>query len=576
MCDNYLRVKSDRDGNHSDHSDQDQGDDDHSDHLTDDSDEQQHHPDREHYCQYDCPCTSISSPPPSSYCLAKDHVSRFFESIDQLFFHIPLRQMWLDELPDWMLQDKIKLFAVAACRGHIQLVEYLLQELQGHPKLSHVATYILRIAVCYGDIDVVLMLLDIDGIEPTFNNHHASPRDNMIFLASQAGHVEMVRYLISISEDLIRPDDDNPDSFTGGLAQAASLGRADVVKFLLDVEGIDVGFNRSHIFKFSALNGHVDIVQMLLGVKGIDPSHDVNHVLYHVVANGCLDVVKLMVGLEGVELGLDNINSWIAAAARRGQLEMIKYLLETLEGADVGADNHEALMGAAGRGHIHVVEFLFQFERVDVTYDMVEFLLGFVKDVNDEVSGVLGDAALSGDIDIVRLLLGVEGIDPTVYENFALAVAVREGHLDIVRLLLSVEGVDPSADDNYALIVAATEGHTETVRLLLSVDGVDPCAKDNNAIRNAAAEGHADVVELLLSVEGIDPCAKDNDAIKNAAAKGHIDVVRLLLSVEGVDVTAENNYAMWEAEKQGFAEIVELISAHLEGVRWIEVAFVDL
>lgn len=45
--------------------------------------------------------------------------------------------------------------------------------------------------------------------------------------------------------------------------------------------------------------------------------------------------------------------------------------------------------------------------------------------------------------------------------------ASRKGHVEVVRLLLQDERVDPSAADNYAIRWASENGHTEVARLLL-------------------------------------------------------------------------------------------------------------
>ena len=116
------------------------------------------------------------------------------------------------------------------------------------------------------------------------------------------------------------------------------------------------------------------------------------------------------------------------------------------------------------------------------------------------------DGSIQHDhLEIVKLLLSHDRIDPSAKNNHAIRWASEHGHLDVVKLLLSDARVDPAADDNYAIRWASHYGHLEVVKLLLSDTRVDPSTGINCAIRWASFNGHQEVVKLLLSDERVDP-----------------------------------------------------------------------
>ena len=85
---------------------------------------------------------------------------------------------------------------------------------------------------------------------------------------------------------------------------------------------------------------------------------------------------------------------------------------------------------------------------------------------------VLSHASSNGCYEIVRLLLGVEGIDVNMKTSSgytALTLASMNGHREIVQLLLGVEGIDVNVKDHggdTALAIASSKGHKEIVQLL--------------------------------------------------------------------------------------------------------------
>ena len=98
-----------------------------------------------------------------------------------------------------------------------------------------------------------------------------------------------------------------------------------------------------------------------------------------------------------------------------------------------------------------------------------------------------------------------------------LHVAATFGLANIVRLMLGVEGVDPDSKDSCGqtpLWLAAEKGHKAIVKLQLGIEGIDPDSKNSSygrtPLSRAAENGHKVIVKLLLSVKRVDPDSKDS------------------------------------------------------------------
>jgi len=67
---------------------------------------------------------------------------------------------------------------------------------------------------------------------------------------------------------------------------------------------------------------------------------------------------------------------------------------------------------------------------------------------------------------------------------------------------------------NDEFIEAAKTGNINKVILLLSNPEINPAVMNNQAIRWASTNGHSEVVKLLLTDPRVDPAAIDNWAIQ--------------------------------------------------------------
>ncbi|KAH8803543.1 ankyrin repeat-containing domain protein [Xylogone sp. PMI_703] len=221
----------------------------------------------------------------------------------------------------------------------------------------------------------------------------------------------------------------------------------------------------------------------------------------------------------------------------------------------------------------------------------------------------LATAAAYGHVDIVRLLLSQDVIDPDQRDlatgQTALSKAAENGHDAIIGLLLMTKGVDPNSaaplitpawGDTEAwqkmreqlgwtgktpLAWAAERGHFGAVKLLLEDDRVRPDILDREGFTPlllAAARAPTAVVQLLLAHRGVDANFRErhngHTALAIAAINGNEGAVRQLLSNPSVDRDRPNIRGatpIFHATRNGHDAIVQLLLTYDDKLPLIEV-----
>ncbi|KAJ3300323.1 hypothetical protein HDU76_006118, partial [Blyttiomyces sp. JEL0837] len=216
--------------------------------------------------------------------------------------------------------------------------------------------------------------------------------------------------------------------------------------------------------------------------------------------------------------------------------------------------------------------------------------------------------ARRGQLEVVRFLMTIPGVDPTTDDNEAVKLAAFEGYEEVVKFLLTFPGVElPSlelviyseefwrnrsravpiwlhysdlapativghhisssitlGDLDIVKMYAAWRGRKGIVDYFINLAGVDKAAVVNSALSGAASSGQIDIVQFLLGLPEVDPSVDNSLALRMAAMTGRLEIAKMLLEFPGVDVTAENNEAFVVAAEQGYLEVLELL---LENVR---------
>lgn len=156
----------------------------------------------------------------------------------------------------------------------------------------------------------------------------------------------------------------------------------------------------------------------------------------------------------------------------------------------------------------------------------------------------------------------------------ALNTAATQGHMDVVRLLLEVDGslaLIARSNGKTALHSAARNGHVEVVRALLEAEpsiALRTDKKGQTALHMAAKGTRLDLVDALLAAEPAllnQTDSKGNTALHIAARKARHEIIRRLVTMPDTDVRAINRSRetpLDTAEKMGNTDAAELLAEH--------------
>lgn len=134
----------------------------------------------------------------------------------------------------------------------------------------------------------------------------------------------------------------------------------------------------------------------------------------------------------------------------------------------------------------------------DNQYTLVETLMSY--DYSHYPSGRRGRAFYTacalGHIDIVRLLIKNNYHSTICRFHNSLAAAVNNNHIDVVAELLPV--VTSSVVKNQAFNSAMRCGQIEIIKLLLTDNDVNPLYKQTSGIIMAYTNGHIEAIKIIL------------------------------------------------------------------------------
>ena len=198
---------------------------------------------------------------------------------------------------------------------------------------------------------------------------------------------------------------------------------------------------------------------------------------------------------------------------------------------------------------------------------------------------VLWSSATGGAVQIVHLLLSVEGVNVNAAKEDATALyqACRGSHLNVVRRLLEAPGIavnHSKRDGETPLFEVCSRGRTEIVRCLLARKEIEvnrPRSDGFTPLSFASDKGHTETVRLLLGHEKID--INRDVPLNRACQHGYTDIVKLLLARKKIKVNQPDKVACSalyracqgadpgrppELNGRGHPEIVKLLLARQE------------
>lgn len=423
--------------------------------------------------------------------------------------------------------------------------------------------------------------------------------DAAIYVASIAGHVEMVQLLL----------DKNPRenrALESSLLGASTFGHESIVRLVLNR---NTELDMSEAFAAACRGGYSNIVRLFLGRNvdvNVQDTAEGNTPLMNALERRRHDVAQLLLE-RSIDVNIRNHygQQVLYFAARAGFENIVESILA--KNADVNARDNKgctALMIAAEREHSEVAQILLgkladaniQDNRGNLTLHLaarmgrtktVRLLIDRTADINqrnDDGETALHLACQRGSKDTVLSLLA-SNADINAQTNLGrnmLHSASAGCHQDIIELLLD-KGFDininaQDTNGSTALHMASQgrfkfDGYTyrvegqkqeEAVQLLLTRNA-DASLQDkfhHTALWGASRYGSSGTVKLLLNriVNTSAKSSEDEGALHAASKHGYEMVVQLLLD-RNTDVNAifDDETALFAASENGHEEIVQLL-----------------
>ena len=361
----------------------------------------------------------------------------------------------------------------------------------------------LRQAAKNGQEQAVRLLLSYDP------NPNAAGQfgGSVLHQAAQSGHTEIVKLLLENGAD-VDTVDESSTTHRGGTAlhSAAAGGHLEVIRILLKA-GANVnkcrGIGASHAtpLYLAAKGGHEALCLLLLGHGAeIDPGIDYHGItpFEEAAKQGNTNLLQLL-----LDHGAENIDQAAGQAAAKGQLEVVKMLLQN--GADPNRKMRYSLLPTRN-------------ERVMRTRPY---------------KTILGAAISSADIATVNLLLS-EGADPNMAwprgeRPLLLAVNQLEGAKDDIKY----ENWNAKEADLQVAYQKKDQEFEAIVQLLLQkgADVKTQDAKGNTPLHLAARHGFDRLVAMFLaSGANVNLLNSDSESpLFLAAVKAHLPTLQLLL-----------------------------------------------
>lgn len=320
------------------------------------------------------------------------------------------------------------------------------------------------------------------------------------------------------------------------LHRVALFGLEEAVAFLLE-RGADVNppLSIHKPLHWAALHGNVAVCRLLLdheekSGKKSNPT-DYQSAFNVAAVGGMVEIMRLI--SSRADIRLDDRNSYnetsLQAAALRGHLEVVRFLLE--EGAleEDYTQGKQALLSAATGGHLEVVKALYSTQKIDpnVQDDSGRTPLYFAADLRDS------NTSQEAGLEIMNFLLE-HGADPNLFGDYdgPLHTATVKNHINKIRLLLQY-GADPTKDASgwEPLAMAIKYDRPEALAVLLDAQIPDAAARQawlDGALRYAARTGQREAAMKLLQA-GAD--------VNSFSDEGHPQrATPLLLAVLGNEV----------------------------------------
>ncbi|XP_052238609.1 transient receptor potential cation channel subfamily A member 1 homolog [Dreissena polymorpha] len=269
---------------------------------------------------------------------------------------------------DVMNQEQQTPLHKACTHNSVACIEYLLKKGANKEAKDFENFTPLALAVVHGHVRVVQMLLAA-GSDVTVEDKNDS---TLVFLAAEENKLDVLKVLMTTPKikELINHRDEWNNS---PLHVASQNGHVNVVKFLIE-NGAMVTLKNDREqtpIHLAAIKGYVGVVQAIVAHdKTTLNDHDENSdtALHLAASNGHVQLVHVLLTLgANHEIMNSNLQTPIAAAAANGHLKVVELLVRA--GAFIDIPDKlglTPLLLASMNGHFNVVEYLLE-RQADVT-----------------------------------------------------------------------------------------------------------------------------------------------------------------------------------------------------------------
>ena len=357
-----------------------------------------------------------------------------------------------------------------ACKNnHVEVVKLLLVDLRVDPsRYDHgLNNSAIGLASERGYLEMVKLLWTDSRVDPSSEDNH------VIKIACKNGHVEVAKLLLTDPRVVL-----TQKHYITMLLTALLNCRHKIAELLYPKIAPST---EKQVFAFiiASITGKIKYVKYVLqNLKNINPASYNNLAIIRACDNGHVEVVKLLLTDPRVNPA-DRGNVAFIRACENGRVEVVKLLLTNPRVDPVVRDNI-AFIKACENGRVEVVKLLLTDPRVNPA---------------DRGNVAFIRACENGRVEVVKLLLTNPRVDPVCKEdsshiptsiilrhpelnekfefyfksdhNLAISKACENGHVEVIKVLLRDQRIDPTDDSNRALVCASLFGRYKVIELLL-------------------------------------------------------------------------------------------------------------
>ncbi|XP_046567998.1 serine/threonine-protein phosphatase 6 regulatory ankyrin repeat subunit A-like [Haliotis rubra] len=483
---------------------------------------------------------------------------------------------------------------LAAENGHFEVMELLVGKGANLSLVDKRGNNILHCACRRGDVEVVKYIVSKKMVDI---NSRERKNKTPLMVAGVWGHEAVVGLLVKQGANQALRDKRGNNI----LHLACQGGHVEVVKYIISLETVDVncrGWRKTTPVMCAGQNGHKDVVELLVnnGANLLLRNSRKNNILHTACHGGHIEVLKYVLSRNTVDInsrGNDN-KTPVMVAGRRGHRDVVELLVDQRANLLLrDARSNNILHLGCQEGHVDVVKYVLSENVVDINSrgnnnktpvmvagrrghkDVVELLVqnGAKLSLRDaRGDNILHHVCSGGHVELLKYVLSQKTVDINSRgcDNMTPVMeAGQRGHKEVVGLLVK-NGANLSlkADrSNNILHLACFRGHVEVVKYVLSQNAVDINSRGNSSktpVMDAGRNGHKDMVELLVQ-NGANLSLSDahgDNILHYVCSGGHVEVLKYVLSRDTEDINRRGNgnkTPVMVAGERGHRDVVELL-----------------